>query len=66
MTRNMTKNYYTSSNYTDRTTFGGNIYNYDFDGYNSIADIASRIITDRKFDERCRKIIKQKNKKGVR
>ena len=27
-------------------TFGGQIYEYDFDGYTSINDIASRIFSD--------------------
>ena len=50
-----TRNYYTTpSNYTDHTTFGGVIYNYDFDGYSSISDIASRIIADKRFDEQCK------------
>lgn len=49
----MTKNYYAPSNYSDHFTFGGNVYNYDFDGYNSISSIASRIMTDMKFDRQC-------------
>lgn len=62
----MTKNYYTSSNYTDHATFGGNVYNYDFDGCTSMSDIAERIISDWKFDERCRKNAQNLNryKKG--
>lgn len=51
----MTKNHYTTSNYADHSTFGGNVYNYDFEGYNSISDIAARIISDKKFDEKCKK-----------
>lgn len=59
-----TRNYYTTpSNYTDHTTFGGVIYNYDFDGYSSIRDIASRIIADKRFDEQCKKNIKERNKR---
>ena len=53
-------NYYASSNSTDHARFGGNIYNYDFDGYNSMSDIASRIISDMKFDEKCRKNIENR------
>ena len=61
MTNN--KNYYkTSSNYTDHTRFGGIIYDYDFDGYNSITDVVNRIVSDMKFDEKCRKNIEQRNK----
>lgn len=58
------RNYYTSSNYADHSSFGGNIYNYDFDGYNSISSIASRIISDLKFDEQCRKNIQLRNRKN--
>ena len=47
------KNYYTQRNCTDHSTFGGLIYNYDFDGYNSMSQIADRIISDQKFDRYC-------------
>lgn len=66
-----TRNYYTTlSNYADHTTFGGVIYSYDFDGCSNISDIASRIIADKKFDERCKRdaINRDRNKnykKGV-
>ena len=60
----MTENYYTSSNYkVDHSTCGSKICNYDFDGYVSMTDIAERIISDWKFDERCRKLAT--NRKGV-
>lgn len=39
----------------DHTAFGGKIYKRDFDQYRSMSDIAARIISDRKFDEQCRK-----------
>ena len=53
----MTENYITSSNYkVDHSTCGSKIYNYDFDNYVSMADMAERIISDWKFDERCRKL----------
>ena len=52
----MTRNYYTTRNYKpDHSTCGSVIYNYDFDGYVSISTMAERIISDLKFDERCRK-----------
>ena len=51
---NLAKNY--TPNKPDHSTYGGNIYNYDFDGYNSVSDIASRIVTDWKFDDKCRKL----------
>ena len=54
----MTKNYYRTGNYkTDHSTCSSLIYNYDFDGYVSISTIAERIISDWKFDEKCRKNI---------
>lgn len=65
---NGTKNYYTSSNYVNHTRFGGNVYNYDFDGYNSINGIAARIVSDWKFDCKCKQNtenrIRQKNFKN--
>ena len=54
----MTRNYYTTGNYKpDHSTCGSQIYNYDFDGYVSMADMAERIISDWKFDEQRRKDI---------
>ena len=54
----MTRNYYTTENYrSDHSTCGSKIYNYDFDGYVSITDMAERIISDWKFDEQRRKDI---------
>lgn len=48
----MTNDFYRTGTYkSDPTTFGGVIYNYDFDGYNSLSDIASRIVSDWKFDQ---------------
>ena len=67
----MTKNYYKTGNYEkNSSTFGGVIYNYDFDGYVSMRDMAERIISDWKFDERCRKNVLNRdrnndNKKGI-
>ena len=60
MTNN--RNYYTTpSNYVDHTRFGGKIYNFDYEGYNSMSDIVSRIISDWKFDEKCRKNVKNRD-----
>ena len=54
----MARNYYRTGNYkTDHSTCSSLIYNYDFDGYVSISTIAERIISDWKFDEKCRKNI---------
>ena len=52
----MTRNYYTTENYKpNHSTCGSAIYNYDFEGYVSMSDMAERIISDWKFDEKCRK-----------
>ena len=59
----MTRNYYTTGNYkTDHSTCGSKIYNYDFDGYVSITDMAERIISDWKFDEQRRKDIETRKR----
>ena len=56
-------NYYTPINHEiDHSTCGSKIYNYDFDGYVSITSMAEKIISDWKFDEECRKNIKNKQK----
>ena len=63
----MTRNYYTTGNYkSDNSTCGSVIYNYDFDGYVSITSMAERIISDLKFDEKCKKNAKNRdeNKKN--
>lgn len=68
-----TENYYRNRirNYKpNHSTFGGKIYNYDFDGYTSMNDIAKRIVSDWKFDEQCRKNIEninrqKNNQKGI-
>lgn len=39
----------------DRSAFGGFIYEGDFEEYRSIRDMASRILSDRRFDNQCRK-----------
>lgn len=60
----MTRNYYTTGNYNvDHSTCGSKICNYDFYGYVSMTSMAERIISDWKFDERCRKLAT--NRKGV-
>ena len=67
----MTRNYYRTGNYKpDHSTCGSVIYNYDFDGYVSMRDMAERIISDWKFDEERRKDVSNRNrnkgyKKGV-
>ena len=63
----MLRNYYRTGNYkSDHFTCGSVIYNYDFDGYVSMVSIAERIISDWKFDEKCRKLANNNTKKGVK
>ena len=63
----MTRNYYRTGNYKpDHAPCGGVIYNYDFDGYVSMTSMAERIISDWKFDEKCRKLANNNIKKGVK
>ena len=64
----MTRNYYTTGNYKpDHSTCGSVIYNYDFDGYVSMSSMAERIISDWKFDERCKKnLLNRDRNKDIR
>ena len=63
----MTRNHYRTENYKpNHSTRSSVIYNYDFDGYVSITSMAERIISDWKFDEKCRKLAKNNIKKGVK
>ena len=58
-----TKTYCTTGNYKpDYSTCGSKIYNYDFDGYVSMTSMAERIISDWKFDERCKKNAENRDK----
>ncbi len=68
----MTENFYTTRKFNvDHSTFGGIIYLSDFETYhrgkdnNNGSTIASRISSDWKFDEQCRKNIenRERNKK---
>ena len=62
----MTRNYYRTGNYKpDHSTCGSQIYNYDFDGYVSMSSMAERIISDWKFDKKCRKNIENRNKTNI-
>ena len=62
MTMNIT-NIYTTE---DHNTFGGTLYNSDFDTtYSGTHNIASRIAADMKFDKMCKKNYETKlRKKG--
>lgn len=58
MTGNTAKTYDIS-----HSTFGGVIYDYDFDKPLTVSNIAARIISDWNFDKQCRKNIE--NRKEV-
>lgn len=63
----MTENYYTKRirfYNVDHSTFGGEISRGDFDRYHSISDIAEHIISDKKFDEQCRRDIETRNRQA--
>lgn len=53
----------TETIYTDHSTFGGRIYENDFDAHYSMSDIASRIISDQNFDKYCMKCAKDRERK---
>ena len=67
----MTRNYYRTGNHKpDHSTCGSVIYNYDYDGYVSMADMAERIISDWKLDEQYKKNAESRDnnknhKKGI-
>jgi hypothetical protein len=52
------RNYYFPEH--DHTAYSGSIYNYDFDGRTTMGDVIARIISDRRFDDYCRKNSKKK------
>lgn len=57
----MTEAYYKTRNYnTNHSAFGGLIYNYDFDNYISMSNIAERIVSDSKFDKQCKRNIENR------
>ena len=46
----------------DNRTFGGQLYDYDFNmRYQSLSVVASRVASDMRFDERCKRAIKQRD-----
>lgn len=59
----MTDFYRTKRFNVDPSTFGGLIYNYDFDEYTSMSDIASRIVSDMQFDKICRQNEENRDRK---
>lgn len=49
-----TEIYTTMPHHAYHNTFGGTVYRGDFDARPSMSDIASRILSDFKFNEQCR------------
>lgn len=47
-------NNYTGTYKHDPTTFGGYVYEYDYEGYLSMSEIAGRILSDMNFDKKCK------------
>ena len=63
----MTRNYYRTGNYKpDHSTCGSKIYNYDYEGYNSMSNIAERIISDWKFDKMCKTNIQNRKNNKIK
>jgi len=58
----MTDFYRTERFNVDHTTFGGIISNYDFDGHPTMSDMASKIVSELKIDEQCRKNIENRER----
>lgn len=58
----MAKNYTTERFNVDHSTFGGEISNYDFDGHPTMSDIVSKILSDLRFDEQCKKNIENRER----
>lgn len=56
----MTETNYIKNYKQNNSRFGGVIYRGDFDEYHSLTNIAARIASDLRFDERCRKNIKMR------
>lgn len=54
--------YYTKKN--KHNTFGGEIYQSDFDRHTTMSEIAERILSDEHFDNQCRRniIARDRNK----
>lgn len=49
---------YKSENYkADRSAFGGELSQFDFDGHHTLSSMADKIAADWRFDEMCRKNI---------
>lgn len=58
----MTETFYrTGSHKVDRTTYGGTLSSFDFDGHHTMATMAQRIISDFNFDKKCKRNTELRN-----
>lgn len=53
------RNYY---NYTDHTTYGGQLSLFDFEGHHNLQTMANKIASELKFDKRCKQNIESRKK----
>ena len=58
----MTRNYYTTSNYIDHATYGGELSLFDFCGKNTLSSMARKIADDLRFNEMCRQNIENRKR----
>lgn len=57
----MKEDYFTHWHYNDSSRFSGLIYISDFDtSYEESKNIANRIASDRRFDERCKREVEKR------
>ena len=60
----MTKEFYRTGNYEiDRTTFGGVLNSFDFDGHHKMKKMSDKIISDGRFDKQCKKNEEERNRR---
>lgn len=50
----------TNYDYKNHNTYGGELTSFDFEGHHTIASMASKIQRDFRFDESCKKYLKNK------
>lgn len=53
-----TKNYH-----VNHKTYGGELTSFDFEGHHTLASMTSKIQRDFRFDESCKKYLKNKKEK---
>ena len=62
----MTETFYrTGFHNVDHTTYGGELTIYDFEGKQTLASMASKILNDHAFDKRCKINIEFRNRSNT-